>query len=285
MKAVDDLDPRASRYLALACQRTGDYDCALATLRATRDSATEVPDDVLKDLAKWSHYWALSSANAARRAELLDRAVADTHGWFEASPGEVAALRLHSDVMFAAERIDELFAVLLPRARSNENDCAARLILAKAYNALRDSSEATSWAREAISCDLQSVEGHLELVVAVMRQVRSDFSTKEAVNDDLLRIREATESVERARSLAPDNARAAALADDLRTATDRLRSAAAELAANDSIYDIAVADLRLEEIRERCRNILWKLRDETREVSGEDRAFYDKNDCKQYATP
>jgi len=280
LEAESNLDSISRRHLALACQRTGDYDCALSTLRTIRDS-----DKARKDLARWSHYWTLEASNGSRRAASLEQAAADTRGWLDASPEDDEALRLHAEVLLAARRFDDLIALAASRARRNENDCAARLILAQTHNALRDSAEAESWARQEVECSPNSVDGRLELVAALMRQLRGDFSTTDAVEADLRMALDATETVDLALRLDPDNERAKGLAVDLRTATSRLREVAADLARNDREHETEIIRVRREELLARCRNILWKIRDETRELSDDDRTFYDENDCKQSAAP
>lgn len=280
------LDARSSRYLAFACQQSGDYDCALATLRSMRGAKSEDgAGNVVKDLAEWSSYWATKPANAGRAKQLLAQAVTDTQGWFEAEPSHDKALQTYAAVLLAAERPDELIAAMQLRVGSGAKGCAARLMLACAHNAKRNSAEAERWAREETDCNATSVEGRLELAAAMMRQLRPDFSTTADVEADLARAAEATAAVAKARSLDPSNQRAVSLAADLRTATDRLQGVAKDLKANDKNFEDDVNAEDAKAVRERCKNILWKMNNQNKALPDGDQEFYDKHNCKPHAAP
>ncbi len=281
-----EFDEEPVFYLALACQRTQDYPCALENLRRLQDSdlsAARAPK-VNKYLAEWSRYWALASENETQRDALLVDAVGDTRAWFEAEPGNSEAVVSYGRTLLAAERPGDLIAALVPTASAHSEQCPARTLLAKANNAMKRSSEAERWAVEAVGCDPGDAEAHVELGVARSARLRTEHTTIEEVHRDQALATSALESINRGIHLSESaGKRATELQGQLRKALARLDQVESEIADDNEKYGREVSGAAEEEIAGRCKSIVWIRRDDSRVVSSEDEAYFRQNDCERYA--
>jgi tetratricopeptide (TPR) repeat protein len=276
-----------SYYVALSCQRLGDYPCALDNLRRTVQLAggAEPGRKALRKLAKWSRYWALAPENRDRRDALLDQAVQDTGDWHRAEPRNAVALEYYAETLLAARRSERVVRELTPVARNDAANCVAQRALAGAWNAIGNGNEAMTWARKAKSCDPAAPQAHVELAVACILQLRPEHSSLEEVRRDRQLAREAMESLDAALKLgaSDDEPRARALRADVEETLEKLGHAEAAFVARDDAYRDALLQARADEVRERCLSVSWKLRDESRELTSEEQAFYREHDCKRYA--
>ncbi len=273
-------------YLALACQRIQDYPCALENLRRLQASGVSAAraSKVNKYLAEWSRYWALAPHNESRRDALLADAVGDTLAWFEAEPGNSDAVRSYGKTLLAAERPDDLIAALVPIVSTHPEQCTARTLLAKANNAMKRSSEAERWAAEAVGCDPDDAEAHVELGVAHSAQLRTEHTTIEDVHRDQALASSALASIKRGIQLSEAaGKRATELQGQLRKALARLDQVEAEIAEHEENHRRELADATWVEIAHRCKTLYWARRDDSRAVSPEDEAYYRKHDCDKFA--
>jgi hypothetical protein len=236
-------------------------------------------------LAKWSQYWALAPENRDRRDALLDQAVQDTHDWYRAEPQEPVALEYYAETLIAAGRSERVVRELTPVARDDAAHCVAHRALAGAWNAIGNGDEAMAWARKAESCDPTAPQAHVELAVACILRLRPEHSSLEEVRRDRQLAREAMESLDAALKLgaSDDEPRARALRADVEETLEKLGQAEAAFVARDDAYRNALLQARADEVRERCLGVSWKLRDESRELTSEERTFYREHDCKRYA--
>ncbi len=273
-------------YLALACQRTQDYPCALENLRRLQDSGpsgARAPK-VNKYLAEWSRYWALAPENESRRDALLVDAVGDTFAWFEAEPGNPGAVVSYGKTLLAAERPGDLIAALGPAASAHPEQCPTRTLLAKANNAMKQNSLAERWAAEAVGCDPDDAEAHVELGVARSAQLRTEHTTIEEVHRDQALATSALESINRGIHLNEGaGKRATELQGQLRKALARLDQVEAEIAEHEEDHRRKIAEATGVEIAQRCKTLYWARRDDSRAVSPEDEAYYRKHDCDKFA--
>jgi tetratricopeptide (TPR) repeat protein len=279
-------EPEPTYYLALACQKLGDYACALARLRevAAADEQELERKKALEYLARWSHYWALVPENKSGRDELLAAAIDDTGSWYRTEPQNPSALEYYTEVLLAARRAEQLIREIVPVAQREETNCIARQALAEAFNALEDGRQAERWALEAANCDPSAPAAHVEVAVAYVLQLSPEHTSLAEVHHDRQLASKALESLDRAVQLDPARSlRATSLQHEIRETLRQLEQADAEFIASDRAYQDAVRQARDSEIRQRCQGILWQLRDETRELSAEDEAFYREHQCKQYA--
>ncbi|MCP3981023.1 MAG: hypothetical protein GY716_17135 [bacterium] len=278
-----DADP--SYYLAIACQRTGDYDCALDNLRQLDEAGVEGAraQKIAQYLAQWSHYWALSPRNKARRGQLLAAAADDTRAWFEFERDNPEAVETYARTLLAAGRESDLVDTLTPVAEAHPEQCVTHTLLAKASNELDRHSTAETWAGRAIECSPKDPDAHVELAVARLTRLRAEHSTVDEVQRDVELTRNALASVERALQLDDEaGKRATSLKSQLQSTLARLQQAERAISANDAAYDAAVAAADLEQEAERCRTIYWAKRDESRDLSTDDEEFYRARDCGRY---
>jgi tetratricopeptide (TPR) repeat protein len=276
-------DSVSSFYLALACQKLGDYPCALKSLREASRSGGEDAQaaQVREYLAKWSHHWALLPANKANREALLVEAVADTRAWFDADPGNPSAVRYYGETLLAAGDAARIVAEFRPLAQTG--NCVAQTALAKAYNSLGKAADARTAATEAVSCDPSSAEAHVQLASADILLLRPEHTDVEQVRVDLERTREAVASLERALKLQADHAHAKSLLGDARNTLGDLTRAEKMFVDRQQAYIDAVEDAERQNIRSQCQAILWKLETESEKLTAEEEAFREEHDCRQYA--
>lgn len=272
----------SSYYLALACRKLGDYDCALAGLRTARrvDDAKACERGLPEKLAGWSYYWSVRPENAGRRERLVDAAVADARSWYELDTADAAATRHYAETLVAAERYSDAEELLSPLAARDEKDCGSRLLLARAANGSREAEEAERWASDALSCDPTADGALVELAAAQIGRLVPEHSDLAEVRADLELLNRAIASLDRAIELAGDGvARARTLRAAALETTDRLKQVEAELIERDEQYDIDVKTAQLEEIRRRCETALWKA-DHGLGLTDEEKAFVREADCR-----
>lgn len=274
-------ESRSGYNLALACRKLGDDPCAIDTLRRAIETMTEDAsnrDKATEYLARWSRSWAFSADDERERNERLTDAVSDTRAWYELDPNDDNARSYYAETALAAGRTDELLEQFLPAAEANDGNCSARLIVARAYNALPDGPTARRWAQLAASCDPSVPEAHVELAAAYVHLLHAEYSDIEAVRADRALMIGAADALERALKLDSDDDRARALLADARTTLDRLHSVESDFTDQ---ANLDASDDR-ERIRQRCLRILWKKQTEAEALTPEEQALDDQHDCKQY---
>ena len=275
-------EPKSGYNLALACRKLGDDPCAIDSLRRTIETMTEDAsnrDKATEYLARWSRSWALSADDERQRNERLADAVSDTRAWYELDPSGDNPRSYYVETLLAAGRTDELFEQFLPAAEGDDGDCSARLIVARAYNALPDGPTARRWAQRAASCDPSVPEAHVELAAACIHQLHSEYSNVRDVRADRALMIGAADALERALELDSDDGRARALLAGARTTLEQLQQVEDDY--TDQANRDAVADR--ERIRQLCLRIVWKIQTETEALTVDEKAFEDEHDCRQYA--
>jgi tetratricopeptide (TPR) repeat protein len=279
------VDSDSSYFLALACRELGDYPCALQNLRRAGPTGGEeqLGRKRLEYLAKWSHYWALLPENRSRREELIQAAVEDTRSWYEAEPQDPTALRYHVETLLAAGRAEDAIDALVPLATRHQGNCTARTLLAKAFNVLADGRQAERWASEAVACAPNNAEAHIELAAAYIHQLRHEHESLEEVREDQAIVRRTVAALRKAIETNSDRkSRAEGLVADAQHTLERLDQAEAEFINQDLDYRDKLRDAKLQEIRQRCQNIMWIIKHDPQRLSTEDEAFGEQHDCKQY---
>jgi tetratricopeptide (TPR) repeat protein len=280
------VDSDSSYFLALACRELSDYPCALQNLRRAVPTGGEEQRGRkrLEYLAKWSHYWALLSENRSRREELIQAAVADTRSWYEAEPRDPTALRYHVETFLAAGRVEDAIDVLVPLATRHQGNCTAQTLLARAFNAVADGRRAEKWASEAVACAPINAEAHVELAAAYIHQLRHEHAKLEEVREDQALARKTVAALRKAiESDSDGTSRAERLVADAQHTLERLDQAEAEFMDQELDYQNQLRDAQLQEIRQRCQNIMWIIGHDPLRLSTEDEAFHGQHDCKQYA--
>jgi tetratricopeptide (TPR) repeat protein len=278
-------DTTSAFYLALACKKLDDYPCALGSLRAADWSSAPESQAVKarEYLAKWSHHWALLPANKDRQKDLLIEAVGDTRPWFTADPSDPSAVRYHSETLLAAGLAHESIEELTPVAAADPANCAVQAAIAKAYNSRHEIKNAVTWATRAVECDSSNAEAHVQLAAANILQMQSEHNDLAQVQRDLARIRDAVAALEKAIEADPNHQRAGPLLADARKTLVDLQRAEKMFVERNAAYQQQVDAVERENIRERCRVILWKLDTESEILTPEEEAFNKEQRCKQYA--
>lgn len=278
-------DADTGYYLAVACQRSGDYACAIETMQRVAESDGKMKPErkIDEQLARWSHYRALAPENRDRRDALLVEALTFTRSWLKAQPDNPLALEYHGKTLLAADDLDGLIRELAPIAQQESGNCLAATLLAKGHNNANRGEAAERWAHTAMACDPESAIAMLELAVAQVSLLRSEHSNLDNVREDQRVTRAARETLAQALTVDPSlGSRATSLQAQLQMTSEILDRTEKEFMLRDQGYRDDVTRANAEAIRQRCTNILWLLRDEARPLSQDDLAFYGENNCRQF---